>query len=46
MISVPKPCENKWQLIIDPHPLNKYGKEQKFTYETLKHLKSLTRAGH
>jgi hypothetical protein len=45
MFLVPKPCENKWRRIIDPRPLNKRCKEQKLTYETLKHLKNLTRAG-
>jgi hypothetical protein len=28
-----------------PTPLNKYCKNHKLTYETLKHLKNLTRAG-
>jgi hypothetical protein len=42
MFLEPKPCERKWVLIIDLRPLNKYCKEHKLTYETLKHLKNLT----
>jgi hypothetical protein len=45
MFLIPKPGENKWRLIIDLRPLNKYCKDYKLTYETLKHLKNLTRAG-
>jgi hypothetical protein len=45
MFLVPKPGENKWRLIIDLRPLNKYSKDHKLTYERLKHLKNLTRAG-
>jgi hypothetical protein len=45
MCFVPKPGENKWRLIIYLRPLNKYCKESKLTYETLKHLKNLTRTG-
>jgi hypothetical protein len=45
MFLVPKPGENKWQLIINLRPMNKYCKEHKLTYETLKHLKNLTRTG-
>jgi hypothetical protein len=45
MFLVPKSGENKWRLIIDLRPLNKYCKDHKLTYETLKHLKNLTRAG-
>jgi hypothetical protein len=45
MFLVPKPGENKWRLIIDLRPMNKYCKDHKLTYETLKHLKNLTRAG-
>lgn len=45
MFLVPKPGENKWRLIIDLRPLNKYCKDHKLTFETLKHLKNLTRAG-
>ena len=36
MFLVPKPGENKWRLIIDLRPLNKYCKDHKLTYETLK----------
>jgi hypothetical protein len=45
MFLVPKPGENKWRLIIDLRPLSKYCKQHKLTYETLKLLKNLTRAG-
>jgi hypothetical protein len=45
MFLVPKPGENKWWLIIDLRPLNKYCKEHKLTYETLTRLKKLTRTG-
>jgi hypothetical protein len=45
MFLVPEPGENKWRLIIDLRPLNKYFKDPKLTYETLKNLKNLTRAG-
>jgi hypothetical protein len=41
----PKPGENKWRLIIDLRPPNKYCKEHELTYETLKDLNNLTRAG-
>jgi hypothetical protein len=37
---VPKPGEYKFRLIIDPRPLNKYCKEHKPTYKTLKYLKN------
>jgi hypothetical protein len=45
MFLVPTPGENKRGLIIDLRPLNKYCSDHKLTYETLKHLKNLTRAG-
>jgi hypothetical protein len=45
MFSVPKSGVNKWRLIIDLRPLNKHYKEHKLTYETIKHLKNLRRAG-
>jgi hypothetical protein len=41
----PKTGENNWRLIIDLRSMNKYCKEHKLTYETLKHLKNLTRTG-
>jgi hypothetical protein len=44
-VLVPKPGENKWRLIINLRPVNKYCTDHKLTYETLKHLKNLTRAG-
>jgi hypothetical protein len=44
-VSVPKPGDDKWRLIIDLRPVQKYCKEHKVTYETLEHLKNLTRAG-
>jgi hypothetical protein len=44
MFLVPKPGENKRRLIIDLRPVNNYFKEHKVTYETLTHLKNLTRA--
>jgi hypothetical protein len=45
MFLVPKSGENKWRLIIDLPPLKKIYKDHKLKYETLKHLKNLTRAG-
>jgi hypothetical protein len=45
MFFVPKPGEKSWRLIIDLRPLNKYCKDHRLTYKTLKHLKNLTRAG-
>jgi hypothetical protein len=45
MFLVPKPTENKLRLTIDFRQLNKYCKEHKLYYDTLKHLKNLTRAG-
>ena len=45
MFFVPKSGENKWRLIIDLRPLNKYCNDHQLTYETLKHLKNLSRAG-
>jgi hypothetical protein len=45
MFLVPKPGEIRWRLIVDLHPMNKYSNEHKLTYETLKHLKNLTRTG-
>jgi hypothetical protein len=40
MFLVPKPGENKWRLIIDLRPLDKYCKDHKLTYETQKHMKT------
>jgi hypothetical protein len=45
MCLVPEQGENKWRFIIDLRLMNKYCKEHKLTYETLKHLKNLTRTG-
>jgi hypothetical protein len=45
MFLVPKPGENKWRLAINLRPMNKYYKDHKRTYETLKHLENLTGAG-
>jgi hypothetical protein len=45
MFLVPKLGENKWRLVIDLRPMSKYSKDHKLAYETLKHLKNLTRAG-
>eukprot|EP00873_Tetraselmis_striata_P011933 jgi/Tetstr1/432197/TSEL_021653.t1 len=42
---MPKPGTNKWRLIIDLRHLNRYCKKRKLSYETLKHLKNLTRKG-
>jgi hypothetical protein len=38
MFLVPKPGKNKWRLIIDLRPLNKYFKEHTLNYDTVKHL--------
>eukprot|EP00873_Tetraselmis_striata_P017361 jgi/Tetstr1/437625/TSEL_026292.t1 len=45
MFLVPKPCTNKWRLIIDLRELNKWCKTFTMSYETLKHLRHLARAG-
>eukprot|EP00873_Tetraselmis_striata_P046316 jgi/Tetstr1/466580/TSEL_000988.t1 len=42
---VPKLGTNKWRLIIDLRELNKWCKTLKMSYETLKHLRHLARAG-
>eukprot|EP00873_Tetraselmis_striata_P042077 jgi/Tetstr1/462341/TSEL_007347.t1 len=45
MFLVPKPGTNKWRLIIDLRELNKWCKTFTMSYETLKHLRHLARAG-
>eukprot|EP00873_Tetraselmis_striata_P036056 jgi/Tetstr1/456320/TSEL_004100.t1 len=45
MFLVPKPGANKWRLIIDLRELNKWCKTFTMSYETLKHLRHLARAG-
>eukprot|EP00873_Tetraselmis_striata_P009649 jgi/Tetstr1/429913/TSEL_019778.t1 len=47
MFLVPKPGINMWRLvsIIDLRELNKWCKTLKTSYETLKHLRHLARAG-
>eukprot|EP00873_Tetraselmis_striata_P032900 jgi/Tetstr1/453164/TSEL_040181.t1 len=45
MFLVPKPGTNKWRLIIDLRELNKWCKTFTMSYETIKHLRHLARAG-
>eukprot|EP00873_Tetraselmis_striata_P016676 jgi/Tetstr1/436940/TSEL_025712.t1 len=45
MFQVPKPGTNKWRLIIDLRELNKWYKTLEMSYETLKHLRHVARAG-
>eukprot|EP00873_Tetraselmis_striata_P025279 jgi/Tetstr1/445543/TSEL_033317.t1 len=45
MFLVPKPGTNKWRLIIDLRELNKWCRTFTMSYETLKHLRHLARAG-
>eukprot|EP00873_Tetraselmis_striata_P012133 jgi/Tetstr1/432397/TSEL_021794.t1 len=45
MFLVLKPGTNKWRLIIDLRELNKWCKTFTMSYETLKHLRHLARAG-
>eukprot|EP00873_Tetraselmis_striata_P013426 jgi/Tetstr1/433690/TSEL_022909.t1 len=45
MFLVPKPGTNKWRVIIDLRELNKWCKTFTMSYETLKHLRHLARAG-
>eukprot|EP00873_Tetraselmis_striata_P024054 jgi/Tetstr1/444318/TSEL_032209.t1 len=45
MFPLPKPGSNKWRLIIDLWELSQWGKTLKKSYETLKHLRHLARAG-
>eukprot|EP00873_Tetraselmis_striata_P027735 jgi/Tetstr1/447999/TSEL_035301.t1 len=42
---VPKPGTNKWRLIIDLRPLNRYCETRDLSFETLSHLRNLARPG-
>eukprot|EP00873_Tetraselmis_striata_P000014 jgi/Tetstr1/420278/TSEL_001027.t1 len=42
---VPKPGTNKWRLIIDLRPLNRYCETRDLSFETLSHLRNLARLG-
>eukprot|EP00873_Tetraselmis_striata_P004795 jgi/Tetstr1/425059/TSEL_015523.t1 len=45
MFLVPRPGTNKWRLSIDLRELNKWCKTFAMSYETLKHLRHVARAG-
>eukprot|EP00873_Tetraselmis_striata_P021878 jgi/Tetstr1/442142/TSEL_030295.t1 len=42
---VPKPGTNKWRLIIDLRPLNRYCETRDLSFEALSHLRNLARPG-
>eukprot|EP00873_Tetraselmis_striata_P046012 jgi/Tetstr1/466276/TSEL_000956.t1 len=42
---VPRPGTNKWRLIIDLRPLNRYCETRDLSFETLSHLRNLSRPG-
>eukprot|EP00873_Tetraselmis_striata_P008552 jgi/Tetstr1/428816/TSEL_018803.t1 len=45
LLLVPKPGVNKWRLIIDLRPLNRYCEERSLSFETLTRLQHLARSG-
>eukprot|EP00873_Tetraselmis_striata_P033475 jgi/Tetstr1/453739/TSEL_040692.t1 len=42
---VPKPGVNKWRLVIDMHPLNRYCDERNMSFEALTRLRHLAQTG-
>eukprot|EP00873_Tetraselmis_striata_P035325 jgi/Tetstr1/455589/TSEL_042401.t1 len=43
LVSVPKHATNKWRLIIDLRPMNRYCETRDLSFETLSHLRNLAR---